>query len=150
MTVEAPARPVRLVGPRAELAGLVGGRADVGPAFLRAIGRLDARWSDEEIEAWAGGALALAHANLGGRCLDAFFRLAGRLPHQSAAALAGDARGAAEIGRRAGAKAALAALEAVPAAALRLPGQRDRACWWTGLARLAREAPDCVVLIAGQ
>ncbi|WP_261402013.1 hypothetical protein [Chenggangzhangella methanolivorans] len=84
-----------------------------------------------------------------GGCLGAFFRLTqARLPDQDAIALAADARGAAEVARHAGSAAALASLEATPAAMLRLASARDRAHWWAGLIRLAREASDCVSLLA--
>ena len=128
---------------------LLSGRADVGDALAVTLARLDARWSAAQIEDWGAGVLALLHANAGGRCLAAFFRLSqARSGDQDAAALAGDARGAAEIARHAGSAAALASLEATPAVMMRLPDSRGRARWWSGLARLAREAPDCVSLLA--
>jgi hypothetical protein len=135
---------------RSRLAGLLLGRADVGAAFARTLSRLDARWSAGEVEIWAEGVLALVHANAGGRCLHAFCRVSEQLSRQSADALAADTSGAAEIARRAGSQAAVAALDALPAAALRLKGSSDRAQWWSALARLAREAPDCVTLIAAR
>jgi nitric oxide reductase NorD protein len=134
---------------RKALTRLLSGRADVGEIFSVTLRRLDARWGADDVELWAAGALALVHANAGGRCLGAFFRLTqARVSDQDAAALAVDARGAAEVARHAGSVAALASLEATPAAMLRLAEQRDRAHWWAGLVRLAREAPDCVLLLA--
>ena len=130
---------------RAALTRLLAGRADVGEAFSATLKRLDARWHAADVELWAAGALALVHANAGGRCLAAFFRLSQtRSTNQDAGALAADARGAAEIARHAGSTAALAGFEAMPAVLLRLPNAEGRARWWSGLARLAREAPDCV------
>lgn len=134
---------------RRALTRLLSGRADVGEVFSATLRRLDARWGAEDVELWAAGALALVHANAGGRCLGAFFRLTqARLSDQDAAALAADARGAAEVARHAGSAAALASLQATPAAMLRLASGRDRAQWWAGLIRLAREAPECVSLLA--
>jgi hypothetical protein len=149
MSVGTLAPPAPSATARSSLTRLLSGRADVGPALARTLDRLDGCWGGVEVEAWADGAMSLVHANAGGRCLQAFCRLSeteGR--RQTAAALAADARGAAEIARRAGSRAALATLEAWPAAALRLPDACDRARWWAGLARLARVAPDCVELLA--
>lgn len=134
---------------RAALSGLLLDRADVGPALRRALSLLDARWSVDEIELWGDGALSLLHANAGARCLTTFFRLSETAcGTQGSAALAGDARGAVDVARHAGSAAALVCLEALPAAWLRLPGAGERARWWSGLVRLAREAPHCVSLAA--
>ena len=134
---------------RAALVRLLGPRADVGATLTATLGRLETRWSPQEVEIWAGGALALVHANAGGRCLVAFCRLSqSACREQAAGALRADALGAAEVARRAGSAAALACLEATPAALLRLPQAKARAHWWSGLARLAREAPGCVTMLA--
>ncbi|GLK75037.1 hypothetical protein GCM10008171_02910 [Methylopila jiangsuensis] len=148
MIADAPTLEAPVGAHRAALTRLLAGRADVGEALSAALARLDARWSAEETEVWASGALGLVHANAGGRCLAAYFRLSASAREQEAAALAADARGAAEVARHAGSAAALAVLEAMPAALLRLPDAGARAFWWRGLVRLAREASDGVAPLA--
>lgn len=134
---------------RDALVRLLGDRADVGRALAGTLARLDACWTSGDVEAWSAGALDLVHANAGGRCLAAFLRLStSHCARQSAAGLVIDARGAATIARHAGSTAALASLEAMAAVTLRLPKAADRARWWSGLARLAGEAPECVALAA--
>ncbi|GBD50517.1 nitric oxide reductase activation protein NorD [Methylopila sp. Yamaguchi] len=145
MSVHAVLEATPHASARRDVARLLLGREDVGPALAQTLRRLDTLWPEAEVELWAGGVLSLLHANAGARCLHAFARateaLAGR---RDAAALVRDAAGAAEVARRGGSQAGRAALDALPAAALKLPTSAERAKWWAGLARLAREAPDCL------
>ena len=64
--------------------------------------------------------------------------------------LAGFAHAAADICRGARSQAALAYLQALPAALRRLPTTADIALWSRGLVRLAREAPESVVAVASR
>lgn len=147
MSLGTLAEPAPSIARRSTLTGLLQGRADVGPALARALVRLDACWAAHDVEVWIEGVLVLVHANAGGRCLQAFCRLSeAAAPRHTAVALAADARGAAEIARRAGSAAALAALEALPVALSRLPDMSGRRCWWNGLGLLAGAAPDCIAL----
>jgi len=140
---DALSRPAAAAGAATRLLRLAGDRADVGAQLRATLDRLRRRWSAEDVDDWAEGALALVHANAGGRCLALFCRLS-MAGGAGAADLAADARSAAELARRAGSKAAAAALEAVPLAALRLASAQERGRWWAALVRLARTAPDCV------
>ena len=107
------------------------------------------------IQRWAEATIALSQVNAGPACIIAFWHAAGET---DLALLLSDGEAAAELCRRAGAKAALACLEAVPAA-IRLTGRSavELAAWWQGLQRLAEAAPALVrgvaqrtgVLLAG-
>ncbi|HVI30251.1 nitric oxide reductase activation protein NorD [Hansschlegelia sp.] len=142
MTTDALSRPAAAAGAATRLLRLAGDRADVGAQLRATLDRLRRRWSAEDVDDWAEGALALVHANAGGRCLALFCRLTDMSRGAGAAGLAADACAAAELARGAGSKAAAAALEAAPAVAARL-APPDRARWWAALSRLACAAPDC-------
>lgn len=107
--------------------------------------------ADADLERWAEGALELAFVNAGPECQLAFWRtsvdLKSELPLKD---LADFAHAAADICRGAGAQAALACFQALPAAQRRLTAASDIALWSRGLVRLAREAPESVVAVASR
>lgn len=138
--VESLARPVAEASEaRRRLAALLGHREELGRSLRRTLAVLDARWPAEAVEDWAGGLLDLVDVNAGGACLRAALR-----GGEGLTATAVDLRGAAAVCRTAGARGALACLDALPAAARKLPHPSERARWWAGLALLAKIAPDCV------
>ena len=107
--------------------------------------------ADADLERWAEGALELAFVNAGPECQLAFWRMSVDLkPELALKHLADFAHAAADICRGAGAQAALACLQALPAAQRRLTAASDVALWSRGLARLAREAPESVVAVASR
>jgi hypothetical protein len=107
--------------------------------------------ADADLERWAEGALELAFVNAGPECQVAFWRMSVDLkPELALKHLADFAHAAADICRGAGAQAALACLQALPAAQRRLTAASDVALWSRGLARLAREAPESVVAVASR
>jgi nitric oxide reductase NorD protein len=104
-----------------------------------------------DLERWAEGALELAFVNAGPECQLAFWRMSVDLkPELALKDLADFAHAAADICRGAGAQAALACLQALPAAQCRLIAASDIALWSRGLVRLAREAPESVVAVASR
>ncbi len=111
----------------------------------RRISRLDAAVVAE----WAGATLALSGINAGPGCVLAFWRACGGCDAGRLAVVLAGGRAAAEVCGLAGARAALACLEALPAA-LRLVGGQpgELTAWWRGLTRLAREAPGLVAGVA--
>jgi hypothetical protein len=107
--------------------------------------------ADADLERWAEGALELAFVNAGPECQLAFWRMSVNLkPELALKDLADFAHAAADICRGAGARAALACLQALPAAQRRLTAASDIAQWSRGLIRLAREAPESVVAVASR
>ncbi len=94
------------------------------------------------IEDLAAASLELSQVNAGPPCIEALWKAT---RHGGLPVVSSSGRAAADICRHAGSRAALACLEAVPAA-IRLTGGRseDLAAWWQGLHRLAREAPALV------
>jgi nitric oxide reductase NorD protein len=119
--------------PAQRLRAALRGRVLLEDAFQAAWKRTAPQSDPAALDAWVEGALALLFAHAGPACLAAYFRIPGD------PALVGRAgREAAELCRHAGATAALAALDAWP--------RLGRPDWWAGMARLAREAPDCLLL----
>jgi hypothetical protein len=122
---------------------LVRDRPVLRPAFTRTW-TVVARAAPSLREEWAAVSLELANVHAGPPSLIAFWQA-------SASGVSGlrlvclGGREAAEICRRAGAKAALSCLETLPAAVRLTAGHPERlAAWWHGLARLAAEAPGLV------
>ena len=125
----------------ARLHRLVRHRDALRSGFERAWRRLP-KHDAAALEDWAAAALELIEVNAGPACQLAFWNAAaGGLSLRLQAA---SGRAAAAVCRHAGARAALACLEALPSA-MGAAGQ-DEALrrWWQGLERLAREAADCV------
>ena len=99
----------------------------------------------------APGALALASVNAGPECQLTFWRMSADFKSELALKdLADFALAVADICRGAGSKAALACLQALPAAQRRLTTAGDIALWSRGLVRLARQAPESVVAVASR
>ena len=132
----APLRPADL------LHRLVRDRDVLRPPFALAWPRVS-RCDPDAADAWAQAALELHRVNAGPACIAAFWQAWAGPERLHAVAASGHA--AAEICRAAGAKAALACLEALPTA-LRLTSSDPVAltAWWQGLQRLGREAPLAV------
>jgi nitric oxide reductase NorD protein len=117
-------------------------------ALSAAIGNL----TRDERDEWAQATLELANVNVGVIALTAFFRITSDLVGNGAALsdAAKAARAGADICRFAGAAPTRACFDARLRLALRLRSATagPEAAWWHGLTRLAREAPDCVAILA--
>ena len=116
-------------------------REALRPGFARAwptVLRVDAALMDD----WAGATLELLAANAGPGCIAAFWQAGVFAGPERLRLVATGGHAAADICRFAGARAALACLEALPTA-IRLTAAEPTAlsAWWRGLGRLAREAP---------
>ena len=120
---------------------LVHERAALRVAFARFWPRV-ASQNQALVEDLAAVSLELSQVNAGPGCIEALWKATG---HGALPLVSSGGRAAADVCRHAGSGAALACLEAVPAA-IRLTGGRrdDMAAWWQGLHRLAREAPALV------
>jgi hypothetical protein len=128
----------------AALHRLVRDRPVLRPGFDQAWPRLASGAGPPAVE-WARATLELLRVNAGPACIAAFWRAgAAAGARDGRAALAGGIA-AADICRHAGTRAALACLEALPAA-IRLTGGNPAglAAWRRGLIRLAQEAPGAV------
>ncbi len=107
--------------------------------------------ADADLERWAEASLELAFVNAGPDCQLAFWRASVDFKVDLALRDFADfAHAAANICRGARAQAALACLQALPAALRRLPTTADIALWSRGLVRLASEAPESVVAVASR
>jgi len=129
---------------------LVRDREVLRPGFMQAwpcLAHADAML----VEEWAGATLELSQVNAGPSCIAAFWQAgAAAGPGRLQPVIAG-ARAAAAICRHAGMRAALACLEALPAAIRLTAGNpAGLAAWWRGLDRLGREAPGLVQGVARQ
>ncbi len=123
---------------------LVRDREALRPGFARAwpaLARGDAALADE----WAGATLELSAVNAGPACIAAFWHAGGVVDPGRLRLVVAGGHAAADVCRFAGARSALACLEALPTA-IRLMGADPAglAAWWRGLGRLAREAPTLV------
>ncbi len=128
-----------------EVRRLVRDREVLRPPFMLAWPRL-AHADAALIEEWAGATLGLLRVNAGPSCIAAFWQASAAAgPRRLQPVLVGG-RAAADICCHAGARAALACLEAMPTATRLTAG--DTAAWWRGLDRLAREAPGLVQGVA--
>jgi nitric oxide reductase NorD protein len=120
------------------------------PLFRAAWDALSHHFDATELEAWAGGVLTLAHVNAGPACLIAYWEASRNgADRQEIAPLLAAGQMAADICRYAGAQAATAALQALPAAARVLPSGPALARWWRMMDTLARQAPESVAALAG-
>jgi len=125
---------------------LVRYRDALRPGFERAWRHLP-KHDAAALEDWAAAAVELIEVNAGPACQLAFWSAAagGSAPLRLQAA---SGRGAAAVCRHAGARAALACLEALPSAVGAAGQDEALRRWWQGLERLAREAADCVAPVA--
>ncbi len=129
---------------------LVRDREVLRPGFMQAWPRL-AHADAALVEEWAGATLELSQVNAGPSCIAAFWQAgAAAGPGRLQPVITGE-RAAAAICRHAGMRAALACLEALPAAIRLTAGNpAGLAAWWHGLDRLGREAPGLVQGVARQ
>ncbi len=97
------------------------------------------------LQDWAGATLELLEVNAGPACIKAYWQVVASQGADRLPIVTNGARASANICRLAGAKAALACLEALPAS-IRLThaAASELGAWWYGLERLAREAPSLV------
>ncbi|MGA0560821.1 nitric oxide reductase activation protein NorD [Ancylobacter sp. VNQ12] len=133
----------------ARLAELMRARETLRGPFEVIWRRLAARRSEEALEPWAAGVLALVDANAGALCLIAFWRASGELAGRRDPAELGEMSAhLAAICREAGAAAAIAVLDAL----LRLERQigGEDAHLWRALHRLAQAAPESVETLAAR
>ena len=143
MSASAHALPAAAHGDAAaRLHRLVRHRDALRSGFERAWRRLP-KHDAAALEDWAAAALELIEVNAGPACQLAFWSAAsGGTASLAMQAVSG--RGAAAVCRHAGARAALACLEALPNAVGTVGGDEALRRWWQGLEWLAREAADCV------
>ena len=131
---------------QARLHALVAQRERLRASFDHAWRQLP-KTDQPALDAWAASAIELIEVNAGAACQVAFWSASaggrGSLP-----LLASSGRAAAEICRHAGARATLACLESLSAALMMVGNGGGLRAWWQGLERLAREAPDCLPVIA--
>jgi len=125
----------------ARLHRLVRHRDALRSGFERAWRRLP-KHDAAALEDWASAAVELIEVNAGPACQLAFWSAAAG--GASLRLQAANGRGAAAVCRHAGARAALACLEALPSAVGAVGQDEALRRWWQGLERLAREAADCV------
>jgi hypothetical protein len=119
--------------------------------FRSAWDLLAADCAEAELEAWAAAAIELAFVNAGPPCLLAFWRISTTLRAQLGLPVpTALGHACADVCRHAGAAAALACLQAGDSAARALGSARELAQWSRGLVRLAREAPESIVAVAGR
>lgn len=135
-------------GPAARLHHLVRHR-DTLSALLHQTWQRLPQSDAAALEDWAVAATGLIEANAGPACHAAFWTASvagrGRLD-----LLAMGGRAAAAVCRMAGARAALAVLNALPRV-LDLAGDADAfGRWLAGMGRLAQAAPECVPLVAAR
>jgi nitric oxide reductase NorD protein len=120
-------------------------RETLRPIFRATWDDLSHHFEPAELEAWAGAVLTLAHVNAGPACLIAYWDAskngAGR---EEIAPLLAAAQTAADICRHAGAKAATAALKALPVAGRTLGHGPALSRWWRVMDQMSRQAPESV------
>jgi nitric oxide reductase NorD protein len=125
-------------------------RETLRPMFRAAWDDLSHHFDATELEAWAGAVLTLAHVNSGPACLIAYWEASkGAADGQEIAPLLAAGQTAADICRYAGAQAATASLQALPAAARVLGSGPALARWWRLMDTLAQQAPESVAPVAG-
>jgi nitric oxide reductase NorD protein len=124
-------------------------REALRPIFRATWDDLAQHFDAAELEAWAGAVLALAHVNVGPACLIAYWDASKRgADRAEIAPLLAAAQSAADICRHAGAKAATAALKALPAAARAFGSGPALARWWRTMELMSRQASESVELAA--
>ncbi|MDI4232082.1 VWA domain-containing protein [Bradyrhizobium sp. Arg237L] len=120
-------------------------RETLRPMFLIAWDDLSQRFGVNELEAWAGAVLTLAHVNAGPACLIAYWEASKNTgDHREIAPLLVAGQIAADICRNAGAQAATAALKALPIASRLFGSGPALARWWRVMDLLAQQAPESV------
>lgn len=118
------------------------------PLFHAVWNELAQHFPPADLEAWSASALQLVHVNAGAACLIAFWDLSRtECNRKKIASLVMTAEGAADICRRAGAEAAIAALKIFPDARQLLANDLSSARWWGAMRILANKEPDAAFLI---
>jgi uncharacterized protein YegL len=150
-TEAAPASVVnapRPAGATHRLQRLMQPRDNLWPLFGATFDHLAARFSPDDLEAWAETVLDLADVNAGPSCLVAYWALGRSQPiAEGIAPIIAAGRAAAGICRQAGATAATAAITAQPIARNQL-GRDALPRWWRIMDDLARQAPESVAATA--
>lgn len=124
-------------------------RETLRPVFRATWDDLSHHFSASELEGWAGAVLQLAHVNAGPACLIAFWDASkSGAAREEIAPLLAAAQMAADICRHAGARAAAAALQALPVAERTFGNGPALARWWRVLDLLTRQAAESVELVA--
>jgi hypothetical protein len=130
---------------------LIRQRETLRPVFRATWDELSHHFDPTELEAWAGAVLQLANVNAGPACLIAYWDASkGSAGREEVAPLLAAAQTAADICRYAGARAATAALEALPVAARAFGNGPQLARWWRTIDLLARQAGESVELVAAR
>ncbi|HET6390350.1 nitric oxide reductase activation protein NorD [Hyphomicrobium sp.] len=143
MDIMAATQPVADASKR--LIGLMSARRNLVGAFHEIWDLLGLRLAPGEREAWAKAALQLVDVNAGPGCLSAYWRLSSECdPREGLDYVIEVGAIAADICRHAGARATASVLKAERDARVRLVQSEALVRWWRAMARLAREAPDCV------
>jgi nitric oxide reductase NorD protein len=126
-------------------------RETLRPIFRTTWDDLSHHFDATELDAWAGAVLQLAHVNAGPACLIAYWEAStGSAAREEIAPLLVAAQMAADICRHAGARAATAALRALPIAARVLGSGPALARWWRVMELLARNAAESVEVVAAR
>jgi Mg-chelatase subunit ChlD len=124
-------------------------REALRPIFRTTWDDLSHHFDAAELEAWAGAVLTLAHVNAGPACLIAYWDASrSNAVRAEIAPLLAAAQAAADICRHAGAKAATAALKALPIAGRVFGSRPALSRWWRIMELMSRQAPESVGLAA--
>jgi len=120
-------------------------RETLRPVFRVTWDALCHHFDPAELEAWASAVLALANVNAGPACLIAYWDASkNAAPREEIAPLLAAAHSVADICRHAGARAATAALHALPVAARALGTGPSLARWWRAMELMSRQAAESV------
>jgi uncharacterized protein YegL len=121
------------------------------PLFRAIWDDLSHHFDATELEAWSSAVLQLANVNAGPACLIAYWEASkDSAEHEEIAPLLAAAQTAADICRHAGARAATAALRALPVAARAFGRGPQLARWWRVMDLLARQAAESVEPVAAR
>jgi nitric oxide reductase NorD protein len=126
-------------------------RETLRPIFRATWDELSHQFDPAELEAWASGVLTLAHVNAGPACLIAYWDASKQgASRAEIAPLLAAAHTATDICRHAGAKAATAALKALPVADRTFGRGPALSRWWRTMELMSRQAAESVELIAAR
>jgi len=124
-------------------------RETLRPIFRATWDELSHHFDAAELEAWAGAVLTLAHVNAGPACLIAYWDASkSGAARAEIAPLLAAAQAAADICRHGGAKAATAALKALPVAGRAFGSRPALSRWWRAMELMSRQAPESVEFAA--
>jgi nitric oxide reductase NorD protein len=126
-------------------------RETLRPIFRATWDDLSHHFGAAELEAWAGAVLTLAHVNAGPACLIAYWDASkSNAARAEIAPLLAAAQATADICRHAGAKAATAALKALPVAGRVFGSRPALSRWWRVMELMSRQAPESIELAAAR